>query len=103
MISSSSNNKACSSLKWLQKKQVIAKKTEGGARPPWIRLCNYNENIQPSPGVCSKEKIIKDKDDTAWKVSKYGVFFGPNTGKYGPQKTPYLDTFHTVWLCKDSH
>ena len=20
----------------------------------------------------------------------------PNTGKYGPEKTPYLDTFHTV-------
>ena len=40
---------------------------------------------------------------TAWKVSKYGVFSGPyfpafglNTGKYGPEKTPYLDSFHTV-------
>ena len=53
---------------------------------------------------------------TAWKVSKYGVFcgpyfsafglnkdryfylsvFSPNAGKYGPQKTPYLDIFHTV-------
>ena len=37
---------------------------------------------------------------TAWKLSKYGVFsgpyftvFSPNTGKYGPEKTPYLDTF----------
>ena len=36
----------------------------------------------------------------AWKVSKYGVFsglyfpvFGLNTGKYGPENTPYLDTF----------
>ena len=46
-------------------------------------------------------------------VSKYGVFsgpyfpvfglttpylsiFSPNTGKYGPEKTPYLDTFHAV-------
>ena len=34
------------------------------------------------------------------KVFKYGVFsspyfpvFGPNTGKYGPEKTPYLNTF----------
>ena len=34
---------------------------------------------------------------TAWKVSKYGVFSGPNTGKYGPKKTPYLDTFHAVY------
>ena len=38
---------------------------------------------------------------TAWKVTKYGVIsglyfpeFSPNTGKYGPEITPYLDTFH---------
>ena len=38
---------------------------------------------------------------TAWQVSKYGVasgsyfsVFGLNTGKYGPEITPYLDTFH---------
>ena len=24
------------------------------------------------------------------------VVFSPNTGKYGQEKTPYLDTFHTV-------
>ena len=34
-------------------------------------------------------------------MSKYGVIsvfpvFGPNTGKYGPEKTPYLVTFHAV-------
>ena len=34
--------------------------------------------------------------DAAWKLSKYGVIFGPNTGKYGPEITPYLDTLHTV-------
>ena len=30
--------------------------------------------------------------------SKCGDFsvFSPNTGKYGPEKTPYLDTFHAV-------
>ena len=40
---------------------------------------------------------------TAWKVSKYGVISGPyfpvfglNTGKYGPEITPCLDTFHKV-------
>ena len=33
---------------------------------------------------------------TAWKVSKYGVSSGPNTGKYGPEKITYLDSFHTV-------
>ena len=47
-------------------------------------------------------------------MSKYGVFSGPcflvfglNTGKYGPEKTPYIDTFHTVlgiqfWMIDDS-
>ena len=40
---------------------------------------------------------------TAWKVFKYGVSSGPylsvfsaNAGKYGPEKTPYVDTFHAV-------
>ena len=33
---------------------------------------------------------------TAWKVSKYGVFSGLNAGKYGREKTPYLETFQTV-------
>ena len=40
---------------------------------------------------------------TVWKVPKYGVFSGLyfpvfelNTGKCGPEKTPYLDTFHAV-------
>ena len=40
---------------------------------------------------------------TTWNVSKYGVISGPyssvfrlNTGKYGPEITPYLDNFHAV-------
>ena len=40
---------------------------------------------------------------TGWKMFKYRVFsgpyfpvFSPKTGKYGPEKIPYLDTFHTV-------
>ena len=33
---------------------------------------------------------------TAWKVSKYEVISGPNTGKYRPEVTPYLDNFHAV-------
>ena len=43
------------------------------------------------------------KRDTMWKVSKYGVISGPyfpvfglNKGKYGPEITPYWDTFHAV-------
>ena len=29
-------------------------------------------------------------------VSKYEFFSGPDTVKYGPEKPPYLDTFHPV-------
>ena len=29
-------------------------------------------------------------------MSKYGVISGPNTGKYGPEIIPNLDTFHGV-------
>ena len=36
------------------------------------------------------------KNSTAWKVSKYGVFSGPCFPAFGPDKTPYLDTFHTM-------
>ena len=48
-------------------------------------------------------KIFPSDIYTGWKVSKYGVISGPyfpvfglNTGKYGPEITPYLDTFHVV-------
>ena len=52
---------------------------------------------------------------TAWKVSKYGVisdpYFpvfvlnteNPNTGKYRPEITPYLDTFDVVIVIKMEH
>ena len=33
---------------------------------------------------------------TARKVSKCRVISGPNAGKYGPEITPYFDTFHAV-------
>ena len=28
--------------------------------------------------------------------TEYGDLFSPNTGKYGPEVTRYLDTFHAV-------
>ena len=30
------------------------------------------------------------------RISPYISVFSPNAAKYGPEKTPYLDTFHTV-------
>ena len=35
---------------------------------------------------------------TSWKLFKYGVFSGTHTGKYGPEKTSYFDTFRTVYV-----
>ena len=50
-------------------------------------------------------KLANDIRLTAWKVSKYVVIFGPyfpvfgpNTGIYVPEITPYFDTFHAVTL-----
>ena len=37
-----------------------------------------------------------DSPYTAWKVSKYGDFPGPYFPALGPEKNPYLDTFHAV-------
>ena len=37
---------------------------------------------------------------TAWKESKYVVFsspYYPALGKYGPEKSPYLETFYAVY------
>ena len=64
--------------------------------------CSKNLIKGVSTFLVSNEVYIKSP--TAWKVFKYGVFFsGPyfsvlelNTGKYGPKKTPYLDTFQAV-------
>ena len=56
-----------------------------------------------------KKRLIqgcaKFEQVTAWKVSKKRSFFWSvfscvptNTRKYGPEKTPHLDTFHAVGL-----
>ena len=29
---------------------------------------------------------------------KFPNFSGPNTGKYGPEKTSYLEIFYAVWF-----
>ena len=52
----------------------------------------------------SEKNALMDKYHCV-KVSKYGVFSGPylpvlglNTGKYGLEKTPHLDTFQAVMM-----
>ena len=42
-----------------------------------------------SPSTCLLIRCVKS-------VQKYGVFSGPYIPVFGPEKTPYLDTFHAV-------
>ena len=64
-----------------------------------ITLDNFEKRIRTTR--CISQIEIKTKQHTTWKASKYGVFsgrcfsvFSPNTEKYWPEKTPYLETFH---------
>ena len=57
-----------------------------------------------SMDVCEISQSVQQKY-TVRKVINYAVLsgqiipvFGPNTGKYLPEKTPYLDIFHVVLL-----
>ena len=68
----------------------------------WLECCHLfrAKNI-----LDSYEKIFeKHNNCQARKVFKYGVFsglyfpiFALNTGKYGPEKTPYLDYFSLLY------
>ena len=45
----------------------------------------------------SYQKKLREKcPNTEFLSGPYIPVFSPNTGKYGPEKTPYLDTFHAV-------
>ena len=78
------------------------------ATEPLCKVCIWNNlEVVIAPGSTSG-------CNTAWKVSNYGVIsdpyipvfglnteiyisvFSPNTGKCGPEITPYLDTFQAV-------
>ena len=63
-------------------------------------LRKTSENLHEKETAQIVFSTLKRKHSLAWKVSKYGVIsgpyfpvFSPNTGKYGPEITPYLDTF----------
>ena len=74
----------------------------------WIySLCLYG--MQPTYYItfilsfCNWQYIIIFVCITVWKVSEYGDISGPyfsvirlNTGKYIPEITPYLETFHAL-------
>ena len=51
-------------------------------------------NLEPS------KKRIKNINSTRHEKSPKISVFTPNTEKYGPEKTPYLDSFHGVQQTK---
>ena len=74
-------------------------------------MCKQNRFVRTAeiPSSCLNfvQILVSGTFYTAWKVSKYGGFsgpyfpvFSPSTTKYGPEKPPYLDTFHADLLKK---
>ena len=53
-------------------------------------------------GGNTQETVMLVHTSTAWKVSRYGAFFwSVFSRKHGPEKTPYFDTFHTVFIIRN--
>ena len=48
----------------------------------------------------SKYGVISGPCFPAFGLNKYLSVFSPNVGKYGAEKTPYLDTFYAVIFIK---
>ena len=49
--------------------------------------------------TCQNKNFIRFEDVRQHmqnRATPYLSVFSPNTGKYGPEITPYLDTFHAV-------
>ena len=77
----------------------------------------FTIQLQKAKTVLDLPYSMLNQISTVWKVSKYGVFSGPNFlvfelnieiylvniriqskyKKYGVEQTPFLDTLHAVW------
>ena len=53
-----------------------------------------NLGLKESLGITFEDDILREKCSNA--VFFFWSVFSPNTGKYGPEKPPCLDTFHAV-------
>ena len=65
----------------------------------WTLFCfllNFSYWSKYHVHITTDSRVMTISFFTAWKVSKYGVISCPNTGKYGPEITPYLGHFHAV-------
>ena len=62
-----------------------------------ISSCTYNKIPRPLALRSTEGNSIERNDSNNFvsDIINTSIF---NAGKYGPEKTPYLDTFHTVYL-----
>ena len=65
-----------------------------------VELTKDKGETKPLTVEYGREKYLKTINDIVymWQSSMYEKC--PNTGKYGPEKTPYLDTFHAMLTSK---
>ena len=77
-----------------------------------IKLCkNWTPSkINDQSCIMNSVMVRNTVSPTVWKMFKYGFFSGPyfplfgvNTRKYGPEKTPYMDSFHAVSAAVNIH
>ena len=61
-----------------------------------LRPCQTSTLREKCPNTEFSLVRIFPHSDWIRKDTSYLSVFSPNAGKYGPEKTPYLDTFHTV-------
>ena len=65
-----------------------------------VELTKDKSETKPLTVEYGREKYLKTINDIVymWQSSMYEKC--PNTGKCGPEKTPYLDTFHAMLMSK---
>ena len=70
----------------------------------WMAICNHeslkSEAVWLTTGINKSwaGSVCEKCPNTEFFSGPYLSVFSPNVGKYGPEKTPYLDTFQAVAL-----
>ena len=85
-------------MHWSESLREMERKLRHVARTFW-EIMYYAETLHLSVKSVQMRSFF-------WSVSfciqtKYGDLFSPNTGKYGPKKALYLDTFYAVYIQKN--
>ena len=73
----------------------------------WIQWKNWTFHILREKCPNKEFFLVRIFPHSDWtrRDTEYLSVFSPNAGKYEPEKTPYLDTFHavTVWGSLSQH